>query len=216
MLKPTLYLGLALLLACNATGDGYIYRFKVDGRVLIKGTVPADLAPLGYEVLNTQGRVIRVVPRQLTPEEIAERDRQEEIQRQYNARVAEQASSDKEILLKYSNLDEVNRAHKRKKEYILSKIEQQNRSIIDMKKKIDQAQQKAADHERQGRKVPGYIKQDIERYRLSVKDEEKGIALNNISLSTLEKEFSQVRHRFKVLQVYPLGTLPEEVDENRL
>ena len=61
----------SLLLALPATaGGGTYYRYTNElGNTVVDDNVPPEHVKSGYEVLNEKGVVIKVVPRELSPEE---------------------------------------------------------------------------------------------------------------------------------------------------
>jgi hypothetical protein len=62
------------LLSSYAFSDN-LYRYKNDvGGTVVDWHVPAKFAGRGYEVLNSQGQVIEVVPRQLSEGELQNKD----------------------------------------------------------------------------------------------------------------------------------------------
>lgn len=102
-------IGIGLLwLTCvmvGATAQAELYRY-IDGNggvVLNRHGVPAELIANGYEVLNEQGRVVRVVPPAATPAERARLQAQEQ-----------RAVLDAKLLRLYSGVDDVEQARLRK------------------------------------------------------------------------------------------------------
>ena len=62
------------LLSSYAFSDN-LYRYKNDvGGTVVDWHVPAKFEGRGYEVLNSQGQVIEVVPRQLSEGELQNKD----------------------------------------------------------------------------------------------------------------------------------------------
>ena len=54
-----------------------LYRFvNEDGIVVLSNSIPPELVSRGYDVVRGDGTLVRVVPRELTPTEVAERERQ--------------------------------------------------------------------------------------------------------------------------------------------
>lgn len=102
-------IGISLLwLACVLAGgvaQAELYRYvdRNGGVVLNRHGVPAELIGNGYEVLNEQGRVVRIVPPAPTP---AERARLQALERS--------AVHDANLLRLYSSVDDVERARLRK------------------------------------------------------------------------------------------------------
>ena len=65
---------LLALMSSSAFSDN-LYRYKNDfGGTVVDWHVPAAYAGRGYEVLNAQGEVVEVVPRQLSAEELQNKD----------------------------------------------------------------------------------------------------------------------------------------------
>ena len=194
-----------------ALAGGKLYRFKVDGRVVIKDSVPAELAPLGYEVLNSQGAVLQVVPRELTPAEISERDRQIEEQRQRDKRIARRKAEDEALVRLYAGPDDVDRALKRKTDDVQAHIDLQERRRAESQEKLEAAQQRAANIERQGKEVTPEMKLDIVQLGKAVEDARQKISQRQEEKQRLTDEYAATRRRIELLQHYPMGTLPEDI-----
>lgn len=211
-------LSLLLIVTCTApaVAGGYLYRFKVEGRTVIKDYVPAELAPLGYDVLDSRGMVIRTVARELTASEIAERDRRIAAEKALEARKEARRKQDMDILRQYTSATDISRSLKRKVEDMRSQIAQQELLQQDLKNKLEQQQERAAGYERKGREVPDSLRVDIERLQTGLADIDAGIARREASIKALEDDYEQLFFRFRVLHVYPPGTLEEDVDPQRL
>ncbi|MEC8908234.1 MAG: hypothetical protein VYE76_05110 [Pseudomonadota bacterium] len=203
-------------LACASLAAGNVYRFNVDGQVVIKDSVPADLAPLGYDVLNSRGMLVKRVPRELTPEEIAERDRLKAEQEARNVRIERRKQKDKDLMRIYSTVADVDRALQRKSDEVITQKDLQARRITDLTEKLEQAQQAAANTERRGAAVPESLVDEIRHYQSAIQGAEVAIRELEEKLETLNHDYGVIRQRLRVLSVYPEGTLPEDVDNSRL
>lgn len=199
------------LLPLPASAAKQLYRFNVDGRVIVIDNVPADLAPLGYEVLNSQGLVLKVVPRELTAAEIAERDRRVAEQKAREQRIAKQREADNALLRLYATPEDADRALKRKTDDVQAHIELQQRRKADMQEKLQRAQQQAANVERQGREVGPELRADIALITNGLEDAKQKIAQRQEEKARLQQEFATLRRRIEFLQDHPPGTLPEEI-----
>ncbi len=74
MYKPLASVILLALMGSSAFSDN-LYRYKNDvGGTVVDWHAPAEYAGRGYEVLNAQGEVDEVVPRQLSAEELQNKD----------------------------------------------------------------------------------------------------------------------------------------------
>lgn len=130
--------------------------------------VPADVIGNGYEVINQHGRVVRVVPRALTPEELQALQQEKQ-----------QADIDRQLLRLYSQVSDVERAEERKQAEMDAFIELVRRNMADVREDKSALLNEAGNHERAGRAVPaslleriaalelreqGYL-QEVERYQ---------------------------------------------------
>lgn len=161
---------LIMLLAGSAVQAAEYYRY-VDSNgvtVISRQGVPTNVIGNGYEVINEHGRVVRVIPRALTPEE--HRLLQEEKQ---------QAEIDLQLLRLYSQVADVERAEERKQAEIDAFIGLVRRNMADVREDKSALLKEAGNHERAGRAVPaslleqisglelrerGYL-QEVERYQ---------------------------------------------------
>ncbi|MEM7364077.1 MAG: hypothetical protein AAF525_08625 [Pseudomonadota bacterium] len=111
-----------LLSSAHVVADLYKY-VNEDGVTVLDSHVPQQYVKNGYTVLSLDGRVLEVVPRALTPEEIRERDRKLLIQRAREEAERRQAEADERLLSKYSTPADVIRARDTKVSSIRSFIE---------------------------------------------------------------------------------------------
>ncbi len=193
-----------------------MYRFKVDGHVVVKDNVPPDLAPLGYDVLNSRGMVEQVVPRAPTAEERAAAERLEALRLDRERRHAELRNKDADLKRLYAQPSDVDRAQARKADEIGAYIELQFRRISDLEEKLAKAQEKAANVERRGQDVPADMRLEIVQLENGIRDAQKNIDMRRKELDDSKIQFQQQRERLHILQVYELGTLPEDVDLEKL
>lgn len=165
---------LGLLLPVMA-GAAELYRYVDDKgtTVLSRQGVPPEHISKGYEVLNDQGRVVRVIPPAPSAEEmqriLAEKAR---------------ASSDAQLLRLYSTPEDVERARQRKLAELDGLIGVARSNLQSARTQQANLQSQAADHERAGRAVPAHLlaqidnqkaeqerlKGDIERYQAARKE----------------------------------------------
>lgn len=163
--------GLLLLVGVIAvsTAQAELYRYVDDKGVVVlnRQGVPPQHIGKGYEVLNDQGRVVRVVPPAPTPAE-----------RQRLLEAKAQASSDAQLLRLYASVEDVERAKLRKLSELDSVIGITRGNLQSLRTQQENLQSQAADHERAGRTVPkqlltqidnlskeqASLRRDIERY----------------------------------------------------
>ena len=167
-----------------------LYRYVDDKgvTVLSRKGVPPEFIGKGYEVLNDQGRVLRVIPPAPTPEEF---DRMQADKAR--------ASSDAQLLRLYTNLDDVDRARERKLAELDSVTSVARGNLQSVRTQQANLQSQAADHERAGRQVPEHLlaqinnlkeeqqrlQRDIARYKEARTQAEAGFAADRARLAEL-------------------------------
>ncbi len=186
------WLAALVLLGCSTAQAVEYYRYVDTNGVTVisRQGVPSNVIGNGYEVINEHGRVVRVVPRALTPEE--HRLLQEERQ---------QAEIDHQLLRLYSKVSDVDRAEERKQSEIDGFIALVRRNMADIQEDKSLLLKEAANHERAGRKIPGELLekivlleqrergylQEIERYQQLKLDVSREFALDKKRVDYLLK-----------------------------
>ncbi len=134
---------LSLLLSSAAYAVEY-YRYTDERGITVinRQGVPSHLIGDGYEVLSEQGRVVRVVPRAPTPEEY----RKMQVEK-------EQAKSDRQLLLLYTRVEDIDRALERKVADIEGQISIARGNLLSTNSLKADLQGQAASQERAGRVV---------------------------------------------------------------
>jgi len=187
LMRRTLWLGLLLPLWANAA-EMYRYTNAQGITVIDRQGVPSEFIAKGYEVLNEQGRVVRVVPPAPTAEEmqkiLADRER---------------AKSDAQLLRLYSSLEDVDRAQARKLAELDGLIGVAKGNLQSVRQQQANLQKQAADQERTGREVPKplldqitsqrdeqvRIKKDIDRYQAARAQAQKTFAADRLRVTEL-------------------------------
>lgn len=187
LMRRTLWLGLLLPLWANAA-EMYRYTNAQGITVIDRQGVPSEFIAKGYEVLNEQGRVVRVVPPAPTAEEmqkiLADRER---------------AKSDAQLLRLYSSLEDVDRAQARKLAELDGLIGVAKGNLQSVRQQQANLQKQAADQERAGREVPKplldqissqrdeqvRVKKDIERYQAARAQAQKTFAADRLRVTEL-------------------------------
>jgi len=165
----------------TAAAQADLYRYVDDKGVVVldRHGVPPQHIGKGYEVLNDQGRVTRVVPPAPTREE-----------RQRLLEAQARASSDAQLLRLYASVRDVERAQARKFSELDSVIGITRGNLQSLRTQQANLQSQAAGHERAGREVPkpllkqidnlsreqASLRRDIERYQRARKHAETRFA----------------------------------------
>lgn len=184
---------LAVAAVCGAQPSagqgGELYRYVNDkGVTVLDRQVPPEYVGKGYEVLNKQGRVLKVVPPAPTAEEMQKR-------LDDKAR----AGSDAQLLRLYASVDDVDRARERKLAELDGLIGVARGNLQSLRTQQANLQSQAADDERAGRQVPAHLlaqidnlkaeqqrlRVDIQRYQETRKQAEATFAADRARLAEL-------------------------------
>lgn len=183
------------LVASSAMASS-MYRFKDEnGRMVISNTVPSESSTRGYEILNSQGRVVDVVEPAPTAEEIAAR----EAEKQRRAQADKQRQEDAELLRTFSHPDDAVRALRRKLQELESLVQLKRGNISVIESQLEEQQSKAADLERAGREVPENLLTRIDRLRSQIREIEKEISVQNMETQAIRESFEQKIERLEVI-----------------
>ncbi|WAC46356.1 DUF4124 domain-containing protein [Pseudomonas sp. SL4(2022)] len=185
--RCSLLLGLLLPVVAGAAE---LYRY-VDERgttVLSRQGVPPEHISKGYEVLNDQGRVVKVIP----PAPSAE-----EMQRILADKA--RASSDAQLLRLYSTSDDVERARERKLAELDGLIGVARSNLQSARTQQANLQSQAADHERGGRNVPANLLAQIENQKAEQERLKGEIVRYEAARKEADNSFNADRDRLKEL-----------------
>ncbi|WP_375740695.1 DUF4124 domain-containing protein [Pseudomonas boanensis] len=187
------------LLVCLAiaplAGAAELYRYVDDKGVTVldRQGVPPEYIGKGYEVLNDQGRVVRVVPPAPS---------REEMQRQLDEQA--RASSDAQLLRLYTSVEDVDRALERKLAELDGLIGVVRGNQQSLRKQLTGLQSQAAESERSGRDVPAHLLTQMERLREEQKRLDKEIARYQAESEKAKTGYAADRARLAEL----LGSTP--------
>jgi hypothetical protein len=133
-----------------------LYRYVNDKGVVVidRQGVPPEHIHRGYEVLNEQGRVTRVVPAAPPLEE-----------RQRLLEEKNRAKSDAQLLRLYGTPEDIERARARKLQELDGVISVARANLQSLRTQQANLQSQAADHERAGRAVPQHLLAQIDNLK---------------------------------------------------
>jgi hypothetical protein len=181
--RITLLMGLLFPLLGNA-GETYRYLNDKNLPVLDRQGVPPQFIYKGYEVLNDQGRVIKVVPPAPSEEE-----------RKRLAEEKARASSDAQLMRLYSTQEDIDRALQRKLAEIEGLIAIANGNKQSLRSQQTSLQSQAAEIERSGREVPADLIVKIDNLKLEQAQLDKDIARYEAVGRDAEASFAADRAR---------------------
>lgn len=194
-------LALLLLLAWGpAHGGGNMYRY-IDGagRVVVGYQIPPEDVARGYEILNDEGMVIRVVPAAPTEEEIEAADAAK--RREAQARKEEERLRrwDESLLRRYSTVADIEEARERALRELrirLSILKSNKRSLG---QRVENYQSRAADLERRGGTVAEEHLQAVESLQAEIASTDRTILERQREIEEVAAAYQQDIDRFEQL-----------------
>ena len=186
-------LALVLCLAAFKAGAVELYRYENEqGVPVISYSIPPGLVHKGYTVLSEDGRVIRVVERELTPSEQMKRDA-EESAKKHDADLQKRYSSPKDVEVDLERrLGELDQSIARAKQ----ELEQsQNR--------LARYQREAAEAERAGGTPTPATLDNIERARKQIETYKKELEQRKSEREKLIDQFEKDAERVRELYNLP-------------
>lgn len=188
-----------------------LYRFEVNGRLILKDHIPPEYAQMGYQVLNDQGMVVRQVAPAPTAEELAAIAAAEAIKAARLERIKARREADLALLRVYSKPADVERARQRKVDNIDGYISLQQRRIVDLTEKLERAQGRAANQERAGLDVPVEMRLEIAKLQKQIRESHSNVKIRKKEKIESTKRFAEEYARMQVLLKYPPGTLESDI-----
>lgn len=191
------------------------FRYQnADGVTVIDDRVPPQFAQKGYAILDSNGRVIEVVPRSLTEAERQESDSTAVKERLRAEEAERQQRYDIMLLGRYSSVEDIEAAELRKIDEIKVRINLLKANISNLKKQLEERQGQAAEIERSGQPVPSELPSTIESLRAEIAENERLIGRHEQERETTETRFRYDIERFKVLRPAPApAALAPEPDQ---
>ena len=186
----TLVLGL-LLAAGPAIAQNKMYRYyDAEGKMVVDYRVPDEYVGKGYEVLNSKGIVIKVVPRELSEEEKAERSSEEKQRLAAEAEAERLRKWDESLLLRYSSVADIEDARKRALRELRIRVSILKSNKRSLKQKVENYQAQAADLERSGQEV------DLERLQ-TIETLQGDIAASDRAIADRQREIEEVSDAYQ-------------------
>lgn len=186
----------SVVLAAGKQGAPAYYRYENDqGRKVMTQTMPPQFVHKGYEILNAKGRVIGVVPRALTDEELKALSAEEEakLSRQ------EQMVRDKKLLSIFSSPEDAVRARDRKLEAIDVYINVTRGNINKLQADYNDAQSRAAERERAGQEVQDFLVEKMDSLGRQIEQAEESIKEKQAEKVGIRKEYQKDIDRLEYL-----------------
>lgn len=174
----------------------HMFRYTNDKGVLVTGnTIDPEYARKGYQIVTLSGQVLETVPPEPTAEDRARiaQDAQNKVS------AAQQVEKDKQLLLRYSSVDEIQFAKKRKVSEIENKIVLLNSNVATLESQVSVEQQRAATYERNGQTIPPALLKKIDDLQQALKVTESQVTSRKQELTDETARFDADIERLTIL-----------------
>ena len=176
-----------------------LYRYtNAEGVTVVDYQVPAAYVGRGYEVLNNDGMVIEVVPRELTGEEKKMLNAQQELEAAAMAEKQRLREWDESLLLRYSTIADIEAAQERALGDLRIRLSILRSNKRALKTQVETYQAQAADLERSGREVDMARLGAIEDIQAELVSTERSIQDREAEIHKMSSAFQQDIERFKM------------------
>lgn len=163
-----------------------LYRYyDGEGKMVVDYRVPTEYAGAGYEVLNEDGVVTKVVPRELTEEERQQRNALEIQQAAAEAEQERLRKWDESLLLRYSTIADIEAMRERSLRDLRIRVSILKSNRRSLKQQVENYQSQAADLERRGQEV------DVGRLQV-IEELQREIATTDRAIAEREREIQEV------------------------
>ncbi|MBS0432745.1 MAG: DUF4124 domain-containing protein [Proteobacteria bacterium] len=183
------------LLVCAAAGAANVtstthYRWRdAQGVVHFGDTIPPEAVPLGYDIVNDQGLVVRHVDRQKTAAERAAAAAETARQAAAKRAVQQQALNDSQLLAAYPDEAGLREAHDAKLAQMQQSIDATQANLRSQEQSLADLLARAAELERNNQPVPPYLHKRVADQRQSVADERNEILRMQNERAQTAKQF---------------------------
>ena len=212
----TRWLVIPLILVSTWAMAQQLYRFKVDGQIQLKDHIPSEYNHLGYEVLNSQGRVISVVAPAPTASDLARIRAQEKEQAQREQTIQQRKEQDHLLLRLYSGPADVRLVEQRKQQEAAHYIQTQKNQIEDFTQKLEKITLELANYKNNQQTAPADLYEEQERMQAAIKNNQDNILKREQEERGLAATLQEQYLRMQILQIYAPGTLMDDVDLMRV
>ncbi|MGO1503156.1 MAG: DUF4124 domain-containing protein [Marinobacter sp.] len=175
-------------LGLTTPAEANMYRYSdEEGQLVISNTIPQPATKRGYDILNSNGRVMETIPPAPTEAEIAAR----EAEKQRQAELTIQREKDARLLKRFSHPDQAIKAMHRKLDELRGLIQLKRGNISVISSQLDNEQSRAANMERNGQKIPDATLDKIYRLESQIRDIEREISWQTKEIDVLKQAFEK-------------------------
>lgn len=196
----TLFLASLMMMSGMNSHARDMYRYTNEqGNTVVDYQVPPEFASGGYEVLNEKGVVIEVVPRALTPQELANRDTRERLRDEALTEEKRLREWDESLLLRYSTIADIEAARERSLSELRIRVSILKSNRRSLKQTVENLQAQAAEQERRGNAVDVKHLRAIEAAQTEIEITDRALADRDVEIDQVAADFQADIDRFEML-----------------
>ncbi len=182
----------------------YLYRFvNDDGVVVLSNSIPPELVSRGYDVVRGDGTLVRVVPRELTPSELVERDRQLAAEKAATEAGMVRASRDEDLMKLYASPLDVEEARDRKILSIETVVATTKANLERLKLQKRRLEEQAASLEREGATPSPELFSNLSILETQIAEKEREVAARKLEQQRVSDQFGLDLERVRLLYGLP-------------
>ena len=199
--RSLLYFALSGVLAAHVHAQSTFYRYlSPSGTVVIDDSVPPDAVPRGYDIIRLDGTVVKTIAPTLSEEERKARELEFGVEEARAAANEKARKWDESLLLRYSNVQDIDVAKTRALNDIKVRISILKSNLSVLKQQVYSNQSEAAELERRGLAVPVELCDTLASLRREVTTTEQHITARQEELEQVATNYERDRSRFADLQ----------------
>ncbi|MGD2113401.1 MAG: DUF4124 domain-containing protein, partial [Gammaproteobacteria bacterium] len=189
----------ALLLAGSALGERAYKWVDEDGNVQYSNRLPPEAAYTERQLLNDQGRVVKVYKAPPTAEERAEAKRLAELEAEKKERAEKRAIHDRSLLATYSSKEDMLKAQDSKISMVQGLVQLTHSRIRSMQERLLVLTEEAASYERSGKELPFTLQHQIKNLRDQINHNKEFSLDKQDEIEEIRKQFAFDLKRFEEL-----------------
>lgn len=186
-----------------AAGDNtpaFHYRWHdAQGGLHYSDSIPPEAVPLGYDIVDGNGLLVRHVDREKTPAERAAAEAAAAKAAAAKRAADAQALADRQLLAAYPNEAELREAHQAKLAQMQQSIDTTQSNLRNQEQNLTELLAHAADLERSGKPVPPELRKRLADQRESVADERNEVARLQSERQDMAKQLDAELQRYRML-----------------
>lgn len=172
--------------------------------------VPPEYAKRERQVYGKQGRLIETLPRQPSPAEIAEAQRQAAEEKAARDRAVEQAAYDKFLLQTFGGVGDLVKARDDRLKLIDTRLTLAEKSLSDNETGIAQLEEQIADAESSEKKVPVRLTRQLKEFRGTLDNNRRAVDKLKAERAELVEKYDRDIARYRELTAPPPSPVSDD------